>query len=177
MVEEAKQAAEAAGVLGSLGINGKIFLAQLVNISVVIFVMWKWVYKPLLRIMDERTVKIEKGLRDAEESAKMRRRADEEREQIVVEARLKAKAIIEEAQARAQEDGAALVVKARSEVDRLIEQGREQLRREKQEMFGQIRAEIGGLLSLAVEKIAEEKLDRVKDEELIRKSLGSADLL
>jgi len=177
MIEEAKSAAEAAGVLGSLGINGKIFLAQLINISVVIFVMWKWVYRPLLRVMDERTKKIEQGLRDAEESTKLRQRAGEEKDQVIVDARLRAKSIIEEAQVKAQEEGALLLEKSRREVDRLLDQGREQLRKEKDEMIGQIKSEIGGLLALAVEKVAQEKLDDVKDEKLIRSSLKAAELL
>ncbi|MBX4188293.1 MAG: hypothetical protein KW793_04140, partial [Candidatus Doudnabacteria bacterium] len=31
------------GVLGTLGINWKLFLAQLINFSIVLFVFWKWV--------------------------------------------------------------------------------------------------------------------------------------
>jgi F-type H+-transporting ATPase subunit b len=177
MIEEAKTAAEAAGVLGSLGIDGKIFLAQLVNISVVIFVMWKWVYRPLLKVMDERTKKIEQGLHDAKESTLLRQRAGDEKDQVIVEARLKAKAIIEEAQAKAQEEGVLLLDKSRREVNRLLDQGREQLRKEKDEMIDQIKSDIGGLLALAVEKIAQEKLDEVKDEKLIRSSLQAAELL
>ena len=51
MVTEAKQVAESAGILGPLGVDVKLFIAQLVNVGVVLFVMWRWVYKPLLKVM------------------------------------------------------------------------------------------------------------------------------
>ena len=53
-VVEAAPHAEAAkeSVLGALGVNWKLFIAQLLNFSVVLFIMWKWVYTPLLKAID-----------------------------------------------------------------------------------------------------------------------------
>jgi len=176
MVEETKQVAESVGVLGSLGIDGKIFLAQLVNVGVVMLVMWRWVYRPLLKVMDERTQKIEKGLRDAEESAALKQRAEQDKEQVILEARLKAKDIIEEARTAAQAQGEAMVSKAKAEVEKIVGQGREQLARSKSVMLEEAKHELGDLLVLAVAKVTDEKLDLKKDEELIKKSLAQAEI-
>ncbi len=176
MVEETKQIVESAGVLGSLGIDGKIFLAQLVNVSVVMFVMWKWVYRPLLKVMDERAKKIEKGLADAAESAALKQRAEADKDQVILEARLKAKSIIEEAQAAALVQGEAMIGKAKAEVEKIVVQGREQLQRSKAVMMDEAKNELGDLLVLAVAKVANEKLDAKKDEELIKKSLAQAEI-
>jgi len=174
MLGETQQAAGAAGIIGPLGIDGKIFIAQLVNISVVVFVLWKWVYKPLLKVLDDRTKKIEQGLRDAAESAAARQRSEQEKDQVVLEARLKAKGIVEEARTTAQAEGEALVRKARQEVERVVAQGREQLRLDKEKLADEVKADIGGLLAQAVETIARQKLDPAKDAELIRASLKDA---
>ncbi len=176
MVEETKQVVETAGILGSLGIDGKIFLAQLVNVSVVMFVMWKWVYRPLLKVMDERAKKIEKGLADAEASASLRQRAEADKDQVVLEARLKAKSIIEEAQAAALVQGEAMIGKAKAEVEKIVTQGREQLQRSKAVMMEDAKNELGDLLVLAVANVANEKLDAEKDGELIKKSLAQAEI-
>jgi len=176
MVEETKQIAESVGVLGSLGINGKIFLAQLVNVSVVMFVMWKWVYRPLLKVMDERAKKIEKGLSDAQESATMKLRAERDKDLVILEARLKAKNIIEESQKAAQIQGETMIAKAKAEVEKIVGQGREQLQRSKAVMLEEAKDELGGLLVLAVANVANEKLDAEKDGELIKKSLARAEI-
>ena len=48
-------------LLSSLGIDLRLFLAQLINFSILLFVLFKFAYKPILNMMDERTEKIEKG--------------------------------------------------------------------------------------------------------------------
>ncbi|MBL8031980.1 MAG: hypothetical protein JNK33_06710, partial [Candidatus Doudnabacteria bacterium] len=52
--------------LGSLGLNAKLFIAQLVNFSIIFFVLWRWVFKPITRHLQERTTRIEQSLQDAE---------------------------------------------------------------------------------------------------------------
>ncbi len=173
MVAEAQQVAQSTGVLSSLGIDWKLFIAQLVNVSVVVFVMWRWVYRPLLKVLDERTKKIEKGLKDAEEAAASRQAAGEEKQKIVLEARQKAKDIGEEAAAGAAAERDAAIRKAKEDVARLVALGKEQLADEKARMIEEVRAEIGELVALAVEKIAAEKLDPKKDEALIKKALAA----
>ncbi|MDD5251227.1 MAG: F0F1 ATP synthase subunit B [Patescibacteria group bacterium] len=174
MVVEAKQVAESAGILGPLGVDVKLFLAQLVNFGVVMFVMWRWVYRPLLKVMDERTGKIETGLKQAEEAAALRAGAETDKEKVIMEARLRAKEIMEEAERLATEERAASVAKAKTEVERLVSQGKSQLAEEKTRIVQEARAETAELVALAVEKIAGEKLDMRKDEAIIRAALTQA---
>ena len=110
MTPEASQLAQAAveaaphveaakeSVLGALGVNWKLFIAQLLNFSVVLFVMWKWVYTPLLRIIDARTARIDKGLKDAEAAAAAKSGAEKASDEAIVAARREAQRILEEAQ-------------------------------------------------------------------------------
>ncbi len=49
------------------GINLKSFLAQLVNFAIVLFVLWKWVFRPVAQGLADRTAKIEKSLDDAQQ--------------------------------------------------------------------------------------------------------------
>src|SRR3990167_360095 len=71
--EVTQLAAEAAktDVLGTLGINWKLFMAQLVNVGIVIFVLSKWVFKPLVKLMDDRVKKIDDGLAHAKEAVRL----------------------------------------------------------------------------------------------------------
>lgn len=171
MVEETKQIAESAGALGALGVDAKLFIAQLVNFGVVLFVMWKWVYTPLLKVMDERTAKIEKGLKDAENSAAALRIADEEKDRIVAEARQKAKGIIEEANASGETARQEAVRKAKEEVERVVAQGKDRLQAEKQAMLDGAKQELAGLVALATARVVGDSIDAAGDEKLIRAAL------
>ncbi len=171
MIEETKQAAGIAGALGSLGVDGKLFLAQLLNFGVVLFVMWKWVYTPLLKVMDERSKKIEQGLKDATDAAALRRSADEERDRIVLAARADAKQIVEEAAVNAETERVAATARTKTEVERIVTQGKERLAAEKQTLMASVRAEAADLVTAVAEKVLREKLDAAADKKLIKDAL------
>ena len=174
MVVEATSAAEQAGLLGTLGINYKLFLAQLLNFGLVVFVIWKWVYTPLLKILDERTAKIAQGLKDAKESAALRASSSEEKDAIVAEARANARQIVEESEVIAQKVADERVQKTKEEVERIVTQGKDQLQSEREKMVRDVKAEIADILVMATEKIAGEKLDVQKDASLIERALKDA---
>lgn len=171
MVTEAKTAVESVGVAGQLGLDAKLFIAQLVNFGVVVFVVWRWIYTPLLKILDERAKKIEQGLKDAEIAAAAKGKAEEEMSVIVAEARRRAKEIIDEAVVMAEKDRQETTRKAKTEVEKIVGQGREQLRQEKEKMVGEIKSEMADLLAAATERVIKEKLDPKKDAQLIREAL------
>ena len=63
--EAARETEAATGPIGALGINLKLFIAQLINFAVILLVLWRFAYKPLLAIMKERQKKIEDSLDNA----------------------------------------------------------------------------------------------------------------
>src|SRR5476649_87408 len=78
LAQVTSQAAEAAAAHGEpatgitkifqdFGISWPFFLAQVVNFSLVAFILWKFAFKPVLATLDERQKKIADGLRYADE--------------------------------------------------------------------------------------------------------------
>jgi len=59
---------EEAGLLGQLGINWKLFLSQAVNFFILLLVLHKFVYKPLLKVIQKRNETIAEGIRKAEQA-------------------------------------------------------------------------------------------------------------
>lgn len=157
---EAAPHAEAAkaSVLGALGVNWKLFVAQLLNFSVVLFVMWKWVYTPLLKIIDSRTARIDKGLKDAEAAAAAKSGAEKASEEAIVAARREAQRILEEAQKAADAQRSELKAKTQAELAALVQQGKDTLAAEKEKMVRDARAEIAELAVLAAGKALGEKM-------------------
>ncbi len=132
-------------VLGALGVNWKLFVAQLVNFSVVLFVMWKWVYKPLLKVIDARTAKIDKGLQDAEAAAAAKSGAEKASEEAILMARREAQRILEASQKESETQRSEMKARTQAELATLIQQGKEALASEKEKMVRDARAEIAEL--------------------------------
>ncbi|MEK7545684.1 MAG: F0F1 ATP synthase subunit B [Patescibacteria group bacterium] len=159
-VQLAQAAAEAAkeSVLGALGVNWKLFIAQLLNFSAVLFVMWKWVYTPLLKIIDARTAKIDKGLKDAEAAAAAKSGAEKASEEAILAARKEAQRIIEESQKASEAQRLEMKAKTQTELAALVQQGKDSLAAEKEKMVRDARVEIAELAVMIAGKALQEKL-------------------
>ncbi len=142
-------------ILHVFGIHWKLLAAQMVNFSIALFVLHRYVYKPIFAILAERQDKIAKGLRDAEHVATERVRLEEEsvsilrtaREEggklveslhkagiaeernIVREAQEKGAAILSAAEARAQEEHAHMLREGQKEIAKMAVLGAEKILR------------------------------------------------
>jgi F-type H+-transporting ATPase subunit b len=168
---ETAHVAESTGALAALGIDLKLFLAQLLNFAVVLFVMWKWVYRPLLKTMDARTAKLEQGLKDAEAAGSAKEEAQAERDKAITAARMEAKKIIEEAAAMAETERASAVARTKAEVERVVMTGKERLATEQAAMLADVRAQAAELVTMVAEKVLAEKMDSASDKKFIDSTL------
>ena len=73
-------------LFSQLGISWGALLAQGTNFLIVLVVLWYFVYRPLARIVDERRVKIEKGLADAKEADDRLGQISEKERAVLIEA-------------------------------------------------------------------------------------------
>ncbi len=171
MTHEVQQA----GVAASLGLDLKLFIAQLINFGVILFIVWKWVYTPLVKAMDARAQKIEQGLKDAETGARLKETAEEEKQKLIVEARKQAKEIIEQAEADAKARQEQMIGKAKDEVQRVVTEGKQRLRDEQDVMINEAKERVAELVVVATERVLREKVDAKKDSGLVRAAIDEAD--
>jgi F-type H+-transporting ATPase subunit b len=165
-VQETAEAAEATGGLGTLGINVKIFLAQLLNFTVVLIVLWRFAYKPIVKLLDDRQKKVEKSLKDAADVEKRVKQLEEERKEVLLQARHEARVALEKAQGDAEARKAEMLAKAKEEVSGVVRQGKVQLQAEKEAMLRDARQEIVQLAVESARKILEESVTEKKSQAL-----------
>lgn len=127
VAQEAAHIAETTGGLGTLGINIKIFLAQLVNFVVVLLVLRKWVYGPIIEMLDKRSKKIEQSMKNADEIEKRMESAKQEQADIVKLAKTEAVKIIENARTQSEKQSEKIITGAKNEVQQVIQKGKTQL--------------------------------------------------
>lgn len=160
-------------LLTKLGIDWKLLIAQIVNFLVLLFILYKFAYGPILTMLEKRQKKIEKGLKDAEAAGKKLEESEEKQKEILKRARTEAKEIVEKAHAQAEKSKSEMATEAKTQAEKIIAGAKVEIEREKEKTIGEIKSEIGSLVVAAAEKIIDEKLDASKDKKLIEESLKS----
>jgi F-type H+-transporting ATPase subunit b len=159
------------GPLGTLGVNWKLFLAQLVNFGIVLFVFWKWVVKPLGKTLTDRQEKIESGLKNAtyieEEKLKFMDWKTSEMQKVRVDSEKVLKMATDTSEKIKQETVSA----AQNQANKIIEQAKQAIENEKEKMLREVKSSVAELVVAASEKIIKAKLDTTADKHLVSESL------
>jgi len=160
-------------LIEALGLDVRILIAQFINFAVLVFVLWKFAYKPVFKILEERREKIRQGLEDSEKSKKRLEEADLEKESIISEAKKQANQLIEEAKDKAGIRYQEIVSKAKQDLKVVIEDEKQKIAAYRQQAFNEVKKDAASLIASALEKILEEKIDENKDKQLIEKMIKS----
>ncbi len=159
------------GLLETLGLNGKLFIAQLVNFSIVLLVVWRWVYRPLLKAMDARSQKIDQGLKNAAEAKRLMADASEEREKVIRKAKTEARAILETVKAEADTERAKRSAELQAELDKQLTEARTRLAQDKDAIMVTIRSEAADLVAKATERVTGDVIQSKEHRALIEQAL------
>ena len=156
-------------LISTFHLDVKLFVAQLINFAVVFSVLYFFAFKPLVKVMGERSEKIAKSLKDADEIEKRLSATETEQTEIITAAKKQANLIIEEADKKGEERKAEMLSRAKEESAAVINNEKEKLARQKDETLKEIKTEVADLVVLTVEKLLHEKMNSEKDAELIQK--------
>lgn len=157
--------------LANLGIDGKLLLAQMVNFAILLWVLKRYAYKPMLAMMDERSSKIEKGLKDAEQAGEKLREIEEKEKEVLAAAKAEAKKMIIDAEESAKKRDEAKLAETEERVKKLLADAEGKMTDDRAKMLADAKAELAETVVMAVEKILREKVDAVKEKEMIENAV------
>ena len=152
-------------------IDWKLLIAQIINFGIVLFVLWKFALKPLMKVMEKRGKEIEKSLDDAKKIEENLTRTETEREEKILQAKKEASQIIDEARNQGQLQGQKLIDDAKGEVQTVVAGAKEQIVQEKDKMLKEVKSEVSGLVIETTKKVLSEIMDENMDGKIIEKSL------
>lgn len=141
-------------------------IAQILNFLVLVFVLAKFAYKPLLNIMEERKNKIASDLEAADKAKADAEAVKSEYAAKLADARQEAQAIIDNARKTAQAAHDKIMADTKAEQEQLIAAAKETIALEKQKSLDDIRAQVISLSMIAAGKIVEQKLSSEEDKKL-----------
>jgi len=152
-------------------IDWKLIIAQLVNFGIILFVLKRYAYGPTMKLMDDRTKKIEKGLKDAQDSHKKLAEIAEKEKEVLVEARKTAQEIVSKAEAVAVKNKEEIITQTKEQAEKILSDAAKKIELEKNQMFAEIKTQVAELVVLATGKVIGEKIDSEKDKDLIAKAI------
>lgn len=154
--------------LTRLGINPIYLLSQIVVFAVLAFLLIKFLYNPILDMLEKRAGRIAKGLEDARAAEEARARADENAAATIEEARGNARQIVAEASTSAETVRANIEAQAEEQARRILAQAREDAGLERDKILSEMRGQIGALAIAAAQKLIGETLDEQRQLAMIQ---------
>jgi F-type H+-transporting ATPase subunit b len=148
---------------------------QVVNFLVLLFLLNRFLFKPVLARLDERSAKISKGLEDAETAARDRELARAEREAAVAEARKEANEMIARANKIAEDTRNEILTDARAEAEKVSARAREEIVAEKEKAMAEIRGQVAELALAAAGKLVRREMDGPTQRRLVEDFLAEVE--
>ena len=139
------------------GINWKLLLIQGVNFGLLLLVLWKFLYTPLVRMMGERQAAIEKGVKDAEKAEQKLSEIKEEEDSIIKTATIEGEKIVDKARNEAKSRESELLAEANAKSERVMSDAALKAEEIKKKAHAESKEEIARVAILAAEKVLRER--------------------
>ena len=157
--------------MGALGINVPSFIAQVVNFLILFGLLYLVAYKPVLKMLDERSNKVKSSLEQAEVIRAQAEKAQEDFKLQIVEASKQGQLVIERASKTGDEIREKAKAEAQAEADALIVRAKAEIRRERDGVIDELRKEFADLTILAASKVIGKSIDKTVHREMINQVL------
>ncbi len=139
------------------GIDWKLLIAQAVNFGVVLVALRYFLYKPVLKMLDDRKRVVTEGVHKATEAAAKLEKASLERDEIVGGATRDAEGIISSAKEKAVATGSDMVKAAEAKAAAVLAEAAARAEEEKRRALKESEGEIARAAVLMAEKVLNEK--------------------
>jgi F-type H+-transporting ATPase subunit b len=148
-----------------------LFLWTILTFLVLVTLLAKFAWRPLLQALDSRQELIRKSLDDAQQAKQELERLQHESAQIIRQARIDAEAVVAQSRSDAAKLGEEMRQKAKAEADGIVRNAERQIQLETQRALQQIRHEAVDLSVMIASKILRRNLTKEDNEKLIEEAL------
>jgi F-type H+-transporting ATPase subunit b len=133
-------------MLETLGVKWPEFIASLINFAIVLFVLWRFAYKPIFEMLAARRQKIADSVANADKIKAELTRTEADRQKILADAGDKANKLIDEARQAAARVRETETQKAIAAAEQIVVKAREAAAQEHSQMLAELKREVGRLV-------------------------------
>ena len=158
-----------------LGLDPIKLLIQAVNFLIVLYILHRFAYRPLLRTMEARSNRIRS---DLDEARRLREESEQDRrsyQQQLSQARTEARGILDEANATAQRIREQAMAEVEAQNAIALRRAQEAIGREKEQAIGELRREVADLAIMAATHVVGRSLDGEDQRRLVDQAIAEAE--
>ncbi len=159
-------------LLTKLGIDWKLLLAQAVNFLIVLGVLYRFAYRPLVRYLDERSERIALSLREAERIERELKKMEEVRAESLAEAKRQAQEVLKAAEADAQARRQEVLTRVKAEAEAVVSEARSRFEAEREESLAAVRREAARLITQGVARVVGKLSEGQVDKKLVEDAVA-----
>jgi F-type H+-transporting ATPase subunit b len=134
------------GVAQQFGVDWPHLVAQIISFTIVCILLYKFAYKRVLTMLEERRQRIAEGLANAEKSKAELAKAEAQRQEVLNQANAQANKLIDEARAAAAKVQEQETQKAIAAAEQIIAKAREAAAQDHARMLAELKREVGRLV-------------------------------
>jgi len=150
---EVTSSAQPEGIATTFGVDWPHLLAQIASFCIVCFILYRFAYRPVLKMLELRRQQIAQGLANAEQIKAELARTEAQRKEVIVQANVEANKLIEEARAAASRLREQETQKAIAAAEQILVKAREAAGQDYARMLADLKREVGGLVVQATAKV------------------------
>ncbi|ANU37058.1 F0F1 ATP synthase subunit B [Vibrio scophthalmi] len=142
-------------------------LGQAISFAIFVWLCMKYVWPPLVKLLDERQQEIAQGLRNTEDAAQALALTQANCEQMLDQAKKDVNKLIEQGQKRRAQIIEESVKEAEEEKARIVAQGDVEVEAERNRLRQELKAEMADLVIQSAQKLINKNLDTASNRDLV----------
>ena len=162
-------------MLASIGILAFNLLWQILAFGILVFLLGRFAYKPVVGLLDDRANRIRESMEQAEQIKKENAAAAQRAQQIIAEAQAQTREMLGQAQQMSQRTITAAQAEAREQREKLLADAHKQIEVDTQRAKDELRREVARLTVLAAGKVIGKSLDTPDHYRLVDEALAEVE--
>lgn len=158
-------------IFNQFGVKPVLLTAQVVNFLILLFILKRFLYKPVLKVLEERKKRIEESLKNAQEIEERLLRTQEESDKIIAKTLKEAQKILDQT----NEQAAQILEGANKTAEQILlkatEDGKKIVELQKEMLMRQVRENVGSLVTMVIEKVTGKRITKQDQTEIIEKEV------
>jgi len=160
--------------LKDFGVEPILLLAQIVNFAILLFILKRFLYKPILKVLEERKNKIATSMKQSEQIQKRFEEMEIKQQEILDNAKNESAQIIGEAKSEAKTLSSQIQTEASNQADQTLRRAQETLALEKQKMVNEAKKEIVSVITLATQQVVSKVMTKKDKDQIVTEALNEA---
>jgi F-type H+-transporting ATPase subunit b len=158
-------------ILSTFGINFKMLIASIINFAILLYLLNKIMYQPLLKVLEDRKAKIDESLANADTIEKKLKETETREKEMLHKARIESDSIIKKAEEMAVIRQKQILDSAAEQANKIIERGEAKIEQRRAELEKDLKQNTVSLVIETTRLILKDNMPKNIDEDYIKEAL------